>query len=513
VADDDALANQYRYALMTLLAVEDKTYAGASIASPSVPWGAAVDATEPKGYGYNFVWSRDLYQVFTVFDTVGAIDVAADQLSYIYEHQQDETGFIPQNTYVNGTTRWGGEQMDNISFPQVMAYHLAEAGLGFDDVSYGYENVRRSADYVAHHGPETAQERWEEESGSSPSSIAAEIAGLACAAKLALDAGHRDDALIWLSLADHWTNSVEAWTATETGTTIHTNTPYYVRIARNGEPDAGHLRTLANNGPTLDEREIIDGGFLELVRLGIKPATDEVIQNSVAAVDETIRVDVDPGAGFYRYNGDGYGERAREEQGAPWSVESQGKGRLWPLLTGERGEYELRLAEPTLSPEDCLRTMQRFANSGRMIPEQVWDRKHSTEFGWEFAEGTGSATPLAWSMAQYIRLAHGISAGEPPETPTFVRERYRERESHRPDQSPALQVDTQFRGNELVISGETTGVCVAAKTPVDSEFLHVEDGEFEAALDVDPGANHVIVAAAGDEDLTSAGTTVWQLQL
>jgi len=513
VADDDALANQYRYALMTLLAVEDKTYAGASIASPSVPWGVAVDATEPKGYGYNFVWSRDLYQVFTVFDAVGAIDVAADQLAYIYEHQQDETGFIPQNTYVNGTTRWGGEQMDNISFPQVMAYHLAEAGLGFDDVSYSYENVRRSADYVAHHGPETAQERWEEESGSSPSSIAAEIAGLACAARLALDAGHRDDALIWLSLADHWTNSVEAWTATETGTSIHTNTPYYVRIARNGEPDAGHLRTLANDGPTLDEREIIDGGFLELVRLGIKPATDEVIRNSVAEVDETIRVDVDPGAGFYRYNGDGYGERAREDQGAPWSVENQGKGRLWPLLTGERGEYELQLAEPRLSPEDCLRTMQRCANSGRMIPEQVWDRKHSTEFGWEFAEGTGSATPLAWSMAQYIRLAHGISAGEPPETPAFVHERYRERESHRPDRSPALQVDTRFRGNELVISGETTGVCVAAKTPVDSEFLHVEDGEFEAALDVDPGANQVIVAAAENEDLTSAGTTVWQLRL
>jgi glucan 1,4-alpha-glucosidase len=513
VADDDALANQYRYALMTLLAVEDKTYHGASIASPSVPWGVAVDATEAKGYGYNFVWSRDLYQVFTVFDIIGAVDIAADQLAYIYEHQQDETGFIPQNTYVNGTTRWGGEQMDNISFPQVMAYHLAEAGLDFEDVPYDFENVRRSADYVAYHGPETAQERWEEESGSSPSSIAAEIAGLACAGKVALDTGHRDDALIWLSLADHWVNNVEAWTATETGTTIHTNTPYYVRIARNGEPDVGHLRTLANNGPTLDEREIIDGGFLELVRLGIKPAGDEVIQNSVTEVDETIRVDVEPSAGFYRYNGDGYGERSKDDQGAPWSVENHGKGRLWPLLTGERGEYELRLDEPTLPPEDCLRTMQQFANSGRMLPEQVWDRKHSTEYGWEFAEGTGAATPLAWSMAQYIRLAHGISNDEPVETPAFVRERYRQQKSHRPDRSPALQVDTQFRGNELIVSGETTGVCVAAKTPVDSEFLSVEDDEFEVALEIEPGANQVIVAAAENEDLAAAGTTVWQLQL
>jgi glucan 1,4-alpha-glucosidase len=513
VADDEDLANQYRYALMTLLAVEDKTYAGASIASPSVPWGVAVDVTEPRGYGYNFVWSRDLYQVFTVFDTVGDIDTAASQLEYIYEFQQDETGFIPQNTYVNGTTRWGGEQMDNISFPQVMAYHLAEAGLGLDDVGYSYENIRRSADYVAYNGPETAQERWEEESGSSPSSIAAEIAGLACAGKLAIDTGHRDDALIWLALADHWANNVETWTATTTGTSVHANTPYYIRVARNGEPDAGHLRTLANNGPTLDEREIIDGGFLELVRLGIKPATDQTVRNSIAEVDDTIRVDVDPTAAFYRYNGDGYGERSTGDPGAPWAVTNQGNGRLWPLLTGERGEYELHLDEPTLPPEHCLRTIQRLANSGRMLPEQVWDRKHSTEYGWEFAEGTGSATPLAWSMAQYIRLAHSIDAGEPVETPAFVHERYREQGVHRPGQSPALRVDTQFRGNELLVSGETTGVSVAVKTPVDSALLSVEDGQFEGTLDVDTGANQVIVAAADSEELASAGTTVWQLQL
>ncbi len=513
VADDEDLANQYRYALMTLRAVEDKTCTGASIASPSVPWGVAVDVTGSNGYGYNFVWSRDLYQVFTVFDAVGDIDTAASQLEYIYEFQQDETGFIPQNTYVNGTTRWGGEQMDNISFPQVMAYHLAEAGLELDDVGYSYENIRRSADYVAYNGPETAQERWEEESGSSPSSMAAEIAGLACAGKLALDTGHRDDALVWLALADHWVNNVETWTTTTTGTAVHTNTPYYVRIARNGEPDAGHLRTLANNGPTLDEREIIDAGFLELVRLGIKPATDATVRNSVTEVDDTIRVDVDPAAAFYRYNGDGYGERSTGDPGAPWSVENHGNGRLWPLLTGERGEYELRLDNPALPPEDCLRTLQAVANSGRMLPEQIWDRKHSTDYNWEFAAGTGSATPLAWSMAQYIRLAHSIDAGEPVETPAFVHERYRERRVHRPDQSPALRVDTQFRGNELLVSGETTGVRVAVKTPADSAFLSAEDGQFEATLDIDPGSNQVIVAAADHEDLESAGTTVWQLQV
>jgi len=513
VADDEALANQYRSALMTLLAVEDKTYQGASIASPSVPWGEAVGAGEPKGYGYNFVWSRDLYQVFSVFDLLGLVDIAASQLEYIYQYQQDEAGFIPQNTYVNGTTRWGGEQMDNISFPQVMAYRLAQTGVGFDEVGYDYEHVRRSASYVARNGPETAQERWEEETGFSPSSIAAEIAGLACAAKLAIDEGHEGDALAWLALADHWANNVETWTATGTGTDRHTNTPYYVRITMDGDPEAGHPRTLANEGPTLDERNVIDGGFLELVRLGILPADDEVVRNSVAEVDDTIRVDTETAPGFYRYNGDGYGELATGDQGAPWSVSHAGKGRLWPLLTGERAEYELCRTEPELAPEDCLRAMQEFANSGRMIPEQVWDREYGTDYGWTFGEGTGSATPLAWAMAQYVRLAHGISEGAPVETPAFVRERYRERGVHERDRSPALRVDTQFRGNEIVVSGETTGVRVVVMTEVDDRFIEVEDGEFEASLALEPGENEVLVAAADDADLETAGTTVWQMRL
>jgi len=513
VSGDEELADQYRTALMTLMAVEDKTYHGASIASPSVPWGEAVHAAEPKGYGYNFVWSRDLYQVFTAFDLVGSMDIAAQQLEYIYEFQQDEAGFIPQNTYVNGHTRWGGEQMDNISYPQVMAYQLAEAGIDFEDVDYSYENLRRSADYVARNGPQTAQERWEEEAGFSPSSIAAEISGLACAAKLALQTGHEDDALVWLALADHWANNVEDWTATKTGTDQHKNTPYYTRVTRDGDPEAGHLRTLANNGPTLDERNIIDGGFLDLVRLGIKSADDEVMVNSVTEVDETIRVDVEDAPGFYRYNGDGYGERSRGDPGAPWSVEHKGKGRLWPLLTGERGEYELNLDEPNLEPERCLRAMEAFANSGRMIPEQVWDREHSTDYGWEFGQGTGGATPLAWSMAQYVRLAHGVSAGEPVETPDFVKDRYQEQALNEPDRSPALRVDTQFRGNELVVSGETTGVRVVIKTPADSVIVSVEDGEFEEALAVEPGENQIIVAAADKEDLEAAGTTVWRMHL
>jgi len=514
VAGDDDLANQYNAALMTLRAVEDKTYHGASVASPSVPWGEAVHADEQKGYGYNFVWARDLYQVFTASLLTDDLDTAVNQLAYIYEYQQDEDGFIPQNTYLNGITRWGGEQMDNISFPAVMAYQLWAAGVDFADTPYDYEHVRRSADYVARNGPDSGQERWEEEAGYSPSSIAAEIAGLACAGKLALEVGDDADALVWLALADRWTDEVETWTATDSGTARHTHTPYYVRVTQDGDPEAGHLRTLANDGPRLDERDVIDAGFLELVRLGIKPWDDETVRNSVREVDETIRVDLPVGVAFYRYNGDGYGERDEGDVGAPWSVENHGKGRLWPLLTGERGEYELRAEsvetdrEPELEPTTLLGTMEGFANSGRMIAEQVWDRDYRTEYGWRYGEGTGSATPLAWSMAQYVRLAHGVDAGEPVETPAFVRDRFLDRRLHDSDAKPALRVDTNFQGNTVVVSGETTGARVAVTTPVDSAIVDPTEGEFEATLDIGYGENDITVAAAGDSDLETAATTV-----
>ncbi len=512
VRDDELLSKQYKTCLMCLRAVEDKTFLGAGIASPSVPWGVAVAAEESRGYGYNFVWSRDLYQVFTAFEAAGDIQTGVEALEYIYHYQQDDHGFIPQNTYLNGRTRWGGEQMDNISFPQVMAWMLWEHGIDFADVEYDYTNVKRSADYVARNGPETAQERWEEEAGYSPSSIAAEIAGLGCAADIAAAEGHDDDALIWQALADEWAARVEEWTATETGTKRHTNTPYYVRITRDGDPDAGHLRTLANNGPTLDEREIIDAGFLELTRLGIKPPDDEIIRNSIAEVDGTLRVDTPHGPAFYRYNGDGYGERAVDEEGAPWSIESKGKGRLWPIFTGERGEYELRYGTESgkLAPENLLETMAGFANSGRMLAEQVWDREHSTEYNWAFGEGTGAATPLAWSMAQFVRLAHGIDAGRPVETPDVLRERYLE--SDLPT-GPDLQVSTRFAGGGLVVSGKTDAAVVAVKTPSETTLATPENGAFEARLDIAHGENQIIVAAATDEDLAGAGTSVTRFTL
>jgi glucoamylase len=66
--------------------------------------------------------------------------------------------------------------------------------------------------------------------------------------------------------------------------------------------------------------------------------------------------------------------------------------------------------------------MASAANQGYLVPEQAWDR--SDQFGFSFGQPTGSAAPLNWAAAQYVRLAVSIDAGHPVETPALVKARY-----------------------------------------------------------------------------------------
>lgn len=116
VEDDETLLGQYNASAMAVKAAESKQFPGAGIASPCVPWGSAIVADEPSDYGYNFTWSRDLYQTFTALDAVGDVESARNATEYIYDYQQDETGFIPQNTYIDGRTRWGGGRTNGQRF-------------------------------------------------------------------------------------------------------------------------------------------------------------------------------------------------------------------------------------------------------------------------------------------------------------------------------------------------------------------------------------------------------------
>lgn len=406
-------AREFRLAAMVLKAHEDKTYRGAMIASMSIPWGNAVRADAPTVGGYHLIWARDLYEVATALLAAGDRAAAERALNYLFTVQQRPDGSFPQNSWLDGKPYWTALQMDELSYPMILAWQL-----GKTDADIWTHHVRPDAEFVVAHGPMTEEERWEEVPGYSPSTIAAEIAGLVCAADIANKNGAAEDAQRYLRAADDWSTNLEKWLVTTSG---HLAGPddsggYYMRIDNNTDPNDAYQLDVRNGGGVWDERDVVDAGFLELVRLGVRPAKDPAIARSAKVIDSTIRIETPNGPAFRRYNHDGYGETFF---GGPWLGE--GIGRLWPIFTGERGEYEVALGH---DPSPYLDAMLRFANSGGMIPEQVWDRADPTAYRFTFGSGTGSATPLAWSMAQFIRLVICAEEKRIIEQPSIVAEHF-----------------------------------------------------------------------------------------
>ncbi len=402
-------AHEFRLAAMALRAHEDKTYRGAMIASMSIPWGDAVPADKPTVGGYHLVWARDLYEVATALLAAGDRATAERALNYLFTVQQKPDGSFPQNSWLDGKPYWSALQMDEVSYPMILAWQL-----GRTDADTWSHHVRPEADFVVTHGPATQEERWEEVPGYSPSTIAAEIAGLVCAADIARKNGAEEDARRYLETADDWNAHLSEWLVTTTGHLAGAGDPggYYMRIDNNTDPNDGYQMDVHNGGGIWDERDVVDAGFLELVRLGIRPANNPAIERSVRIVDSTIRVETPNGPSFYRYSHDGYGETLF---GGPWL--GQGIGRLWPIFTGERGEYEIALGQ---DPTPYLQAMLHFANQGGMIPEQVWDTAEPVSSHLVFGKGTGSATPLAWSMAQFVRLVVCAQENKIVEQPSIV---------------------------------------------------------------------------------------------
>lgn len=481
------LRTQYDVAVMTLKAHEDKTYPGANIASLTVPWGQAVNADEAGVGGYHLVWARDLYQEATAMLAAGDRAAAERSLDYLFNVQQEPDGSFPQNTLLDGTPYWGGLQLDEVAFPIVLAGQLDRHD------ARTWQHVKRAADFIVGHGPATPQERWEEEGGFSPSTIAAEIAGLVIAADIARRNGDAASAALYTGVADDWQRNVARWTFTSTGTIGDGR--YFERIDNNGNPNDGQTLDINNGGGAYDERGIVDAGFLELVRLGVMPSDDEHVTGSLAEIDQTIKVDTPNGPMWYRYNHDGYGERA---DGRPY--DGSGGGRLWPLLTGERGEYELAAGR---SATVHLQTMAAAANEGYMIPEQVWDRADA--FGFRFGEGTGSATPLAWSMAQYVRLAHSIDAGRPIETPALVAGRYA---GGALPAGPALTVtspmdDTTTDQSPVTVSGTTDAAKLYVNVAGQTSQVTLNNGSFSTSVALSLGRNTITVVAVGADGGTS----------
>jgi glucoamylase len=414
----------YDVSVMTLAAHEDKKYPGAYIASPTMAWlwGTEIEPSGP----YHLVWSRDLYQVGTALMAAGDRAGAKRALSFLFQRQQKADGSFPQNSEVDGTENWNNVQLDEVAFPLVMAWQLKRTGA----TAYR-DHVKPAADYIVANGPVTPQERWENEGGYSPATIAAEIAGLVSAAQIARVNGDTAAADKYLNTADKWQKNVETWTVTTNGPLA--DHPYYLRVTKDGDPNAGTTYELNDGGPcSIDQREVVDTSYLELVRLGVKRADDPEIVGSLDVVDEQLGVSTPNGTFWHRYNFDGYGE---ELDGDPWhgndcdaylNPDIVTVGRAWPIFAGERGEYEL-LAGGQVANQAAgrLTSIAKTGNAGYMLPEQVWDdNPPSGQPGFPKGEGTLSATPLAWTHAQYVRLAWSIQAGKPVEQPSIVACRY-----------------------------------------------------------------------------------------
>jgi glucoamylase len=420
----------YDVSAMTLAASEDKTYRGGYVASPTMPWAWGTGLEQPSG-AYHLVWSRDLYQIATALIAAGDTAGANRAVDYLFLRQQKADGSFPQNSTVDGTPHWGNLQLDEVAFPIVLAWQL-----GRTDGALYRDHIKRAADFLVNYpgAPFSPQERWENQSGYSPATIASEIAALVCAADIARRNGDSASAARYLQTADDWQRRVQGWTATSTGP--YSSAPYYLRLTKDGDPNAGTPYDIGDSGPAgVDQRKVVDPSFLELVRLGVKPPSDPVIRNTVSVVDRQLAAGDPSGRYFWhRFNFDGYGET---KSGSPWDVglpvnptedwaNNTTIGRNWPIFGGERGEYDLAAGDPG-GARALLGRVAAAANDGYMIPEQVWapDFPPAGQPGFRPGEGTFSATPLAWSHAQYIRLAWSIAVGRPVEQPSIVAARYR----------------------------------------------------------------------------------------
>jgi glucoamylase len=446
---------EYYASVNVVKASEDKTFPGAIAAGLASPWGQSVPAgeftdNEPTYFGsYREVFSRDLYEAFTGLLVAGDVQTARAADLFLFDRQQQADGSMPRNSLENGLAApdTGGLQLDETSYPILMDWQSGLAG----NAALYRQHVIPAADFLVAHGPSDGAERWEEQSGYSPSTIAAEIAGLTAAAHIATVNGDPTRAGVYQATADDFARNIKSWTVTTTGPDAPS---YFIRVSKTGDPNAPISYSLGNGSITVDQRSVVDAGFLELVRLGVLPASDPAVKSSLTVIDDTIQRSTPSGIGFYRYGTnpiqsvDGYGDcyvptnlpagvtdaTGCKPTGAPWPPTDAGTGHLWPVLSGERGEYEVA-ADDAGFARSLLQSMQNMQSGQGLEPEQAWEDPNvaaspygtdpaTASIGFQDGQAAGSASPLTWAQSQYARLVLALSTGRNLETPSIVTDRY-----------------------------------------------------------------------------------------
>jgi glucoamylase len=405
-----------------ILTHEDKTYSGAFIASASIPWGAS-KSDDDLG-GYHLVWTRDMVQSATALLACGRIETARGALVYLACTQHPDGGFA-QNFWIDGNPYWVGIQLDEVAFPIILAWRIWKVdGLGkFDIITF----ITSAAAFLVRYAPVTQQERWEENAGYSPSTLAIVISALICAADILRAHGSEELSTFLEEYADWIEAHLDKWTTTTHGT-LHPDIPYhYMRIRPPAAGESFHdtrvppgMIHIANRAPgekfAFEARDIIDAGFLELVRYGIRRPDDPLIIDSLKVVDHVLKIDTPYGPCWRRYNHDGYGQR---KDGGPFM--GWGQGRAWPILTGERAHYELA-AGNNVTP--YITALEHFSSIGSMLPEQIWDYADLPSEEMYFGRSAGSAQPLVWAHAEYLKLLRSVADGKVYDRIPVVEQRY-----------------------------------------------------------------------------------------
>jgi hypothetical protein len=483
------------------------------------PWGQAVSAGDPANtyFGsYREVFARDLYEAWTGLMADGDRATARDATLFLFDRQQLPDGSMPRNSLVNGKTAPDSfnTQLDEVAYPILMADQL-----GLTDASLYANHIVPAANFLISHGPSFGPERWEEQSGYSPSTIAAEIAGLAAAADLARANGDTASASLWLGVADDWQRHVESWTVTTNGPLA--SHPYFIRLSKTGDPNAAIAYNLGNGGPTLDQRAVMDAGFLELVRLGELPANDPAVQETLPVLDATIESQTPNGPGWHRYNGDGYGDGAAD--GHPWAPTDQGTGHLWPALSAERGEQDLASGDAG-GAAALLDGMAHFASGVGLIPEQDWElpdlaasaygtAPETASIGFTDGGPAGSAAPLTWSAGAFVRLAGDLSAGRNVVLPFPTYSRYVAHtqgattltltspdDDSAVDTSPVTVAGTTAPGNTVYVAATNTDHDSAT---TQAQTTAAADGSFSVGVAVTGGTTVVNVVAVAPSGATA----------
>jgi glucoamylase len=425
-ASASAIQREYEASALVLAAGEDKAHPGAFVASPSMPWvwGDEVKDLSSPSAAYHEVWSRDLYQIGTALYAMGDVAAARRAVTWLFTTQQKKDGSFPQNSDVDGKPEWTSIQLDQVTLPIALAHLVGKTD------KRTYRGIKKAVRFLMHFrdadthrkAPFTTQERWENQSGYSPATIAAEIDGLVTGADIARQHGDRTLAKRWEKTADRWARKVKKWTVTTNGPL--SDAPYFLRLTKDGHPDKGTTYSIGDGGPArADQRRVVDPSFLDLVRFGILPASDPDVVNTLKVVDQDLAVATPNGTFWHRYSFDGYGET---RSGGEWEVTDPGDaktlGRAWPLLAGERGEYAVAAGQ---SGAPYLASMAAAAGASDMLAEQVWDGRPPTgQPCCPAGEGTRSATPLLWSHAGLVRLAWTIQDGQPVDEQQVVKARY-----------------------------------------------------------------------------------------